>query len=190
VSHAQDQRRQLGKRPRLRARAQARARPVRGYGCFGRTFYSTADEQLTRVLELCDQVDPKFVAKLAIYARTESYMKDMPALLCAWLSSRDARLHEAVFAKVIDNTRMLRNYVQILRSGVVVVSRSAPPEAPRSRMAAKPRRGLALRLEHRPKPVALRHRQDGSPQAGVGPNGALSTATCSAVRTRPLTCPY
>jgi 60 kDa SS-A/Ro ribonucleoprotein len=43
----------------------------------------------------------------------------MPALLCAWLSVRDARLHEAVFARVIDNTRMLRNYVQILRSGVV-----------------------------------------------------------------------
>ena len=31
----------------------------------------------------------------------------------------DARLHEAVFARVIDNTRMLRTYVQILRSGVV-----------------------------------------------------------------------
>ncbi len=46
-------------------------------------------------------------------------MKDMPALLCAWLSTRDARLHEAVFTKVIDNARMLRNYVQILRSGVV-----------------------------------------------------------------------
>jgi len=46
-------------------------------------------------------------------------MKDMPALLCAWLSKRDARLHEAVFPRVIDNARMLRTYVQILRSGVV-----------------------------------------------------------------------
>jgi len=46
-------------------------------------------------------------------------MKDMPALLCAWLSARDARLHEAVFTRVIDNARMLRTYVQILRSGVV-----------------------------------------------------------------------
>src|SRR4029077_9785226 len=26
-------------------------------GCFGRTFYAAADEQLTRVLELCDAVD-------------------------------------------------------------------------------------------------------------------------------------
>jgi 60 kDa SS-A/Ro ribonucleoprotein len=88
-------------------------------GCFGRTFYATAEEQLTRVLELCDAVDLRFVARVAIYSRTQSCMKDMPALLCAWLSVRDPRLHEAVFARVIDNARMLRTYVQILRSGVV-----------------------------------------------------------------------
>src|SRR5215467_13103525 len=92
-------------------------------GCFGRTFYATADEQLTRVLELCEAVvnqgDPRFVAQVAVYSRTQSFMKDMPAMLCAWLSASDARLHEAVFARVIDNARMLRTYVQILRSGVV-----------------------------------------------------------------------
>jgi 60 kDa SS-A/Ro ribonucleoprotein len=88
-------------------------------GCFGRTFYATADEQLTRVLELCDVLDPEFVARAAVYSRTQSFMKDMPALLCAWLSAHSPRLHEAVFARVIDNTRMLRTYVQILRSGVV-----------------------------------------------------------------------
>jgi len=88
-------------------------------GCFGRTFYATAHEQLTRVLELCDGVDPKFVARMAIYSRTQSFMKDMPALLCAWLSAREPKLHEMVFTRVIDNTRMLRTYVQVLRSGVV-----------------------------------------------------------------------
>lgn len=88
-------------------------------GCFSRTFYATADEQLSRVLELCDAVDPDFVARVAIYSRTQSFMKDMPALLCAWLSVRAPRLHEVVFARVIDNARMLRTYVQILRSGVV-----------------------------------------------------------------------
>jgi 60 kDa SS-A/Ro ribonucleoprotein len=92
-------------------------------GCFGRTFYATADEQLARVLELCDAVagqgDTEFIARVAIYSRTQSFMKDMPALLCAWLSARQPRLHEIVFARVIDNTRMLRTYVQILRSGVV-----------------------------------------------------------------------
>jgi 60 kDa SS-A/Ro ribonucleoprotein len=88
-------------------------------GCFGRTFYATAEEQLTRVLDLCDGVDPEFVARVAIYGRTRSFMKDMPALLCAWLSARAPQLHEVVFARVIDNAQMLRTYVQILRSGVV-----------------------------------------------------------------------
>jgi 60 kDa SS-A/Ro ribonucleoprotein len=88
-------------------------------GCFGRTFYATADEQLARVLDLCEAVEPRFVAQVAVYSRTHSFLKDMPALLCGWLSVRDSRLHEQVFGRVIDNTRMLRNYVQILRSGVV-----------------------------------------------------------------------
>jgi len=88
-------------------------------GCFGRTFYAGAGEQLARVLELCQAVEPEFVARTAVFARRYSYMKDMPALLCAWLSRRDPRLHEAVFAQVIDNAKMLRAYVQILRSGVV-----------------------------------------------------------------------
>ena len=92
-------------------------------GCFGRTFYATAEEQLTRVLELCEAIaangDTEFVARVAVYSRKQSFMKDMPAMLCAWLSKHDPRLHEAVFARVIDNARMLRTYVQILRSGVV-----------------------------------------------------------------------
>src|SRR5260370_41351192 len=101
-------------------------------GCFGRTFYATAGEQLSRVLELCDAVDAEFVARVAIYSRTQSFMKDMPALLCAWLSARDARLHEAVFTRVIDNPRMLRTYVQILRSGVV--GRKSLGSAPKRRV--------------------------------------------------------
>ncbi|MFN7918717.1 MAG: TROVE domain-containing protein [Bryobacteraceae bacterium] len=88
-------------------------------GCFSRTFYATAPEQVDRVLQLCGQLEPEYVAKVAIYSRKQSYMKDMPALLCAWLSTKDARLHEAVFTRVIDSAKMLRNYVQILRSGVV-----------------------------------------------------------------------
>src|SRR4029077_12391828 len=73
-------------------------------GCFGRTFYATAGEQLTRVLELCEGLSKEggaeFIARVAIYSRTRSFMKDMPALLCAWLSVRNPRLHEVVFARV------------------------------------------------------------------------------------------
>ena len=46
-------------------------------------------------------------------------MKDLPALLCAVLAVRDGALLAAVFPRVIDNSRMLRTFVQIVRSGQV-----------------------------------------------------------------------
>ena len=88
-------------------------------GCFNRTFYTSADEQLAKVIELCDQVEAEFIARTAVFARERGHMKDMPALLCAVLSVKDRALLERVFPRVIDNARMLRNFVQIVRSGVV-----------------------------------------------------------------------
>jgi 60 kDa SS-A/Ro ribonucleoprotein len=46
-------------------------------------------------------------------------MKDMPALLLAVLSTKDKELFERAFPRVIDNGKMLRNFVQIMRSGAV-----------------------------------------------------------------------
>ena len=46
-------------------------------------------------------------------------MKDTPALLCAVLSQRGPGLLAEVFDRVIDDGRMLRNFVQIMRSGTV-----------------------------------------------------------------------
>ncbi len=87
-------------------------------GCLNATFYAGAEEQLAKVLALCSEVEPEFIARTAIYARARGYMKDVPALLCAVLSARDTALLCAIFPRVIDNGRMLRNFVQIMRSGV------------------------------------------------------------------------
>ncbi len=43
----------------------------------------------------------------------------MPALLVAVLSTKDKALFEKTFPRVIDNGKMLRNFVQIMRSGAV-----------------------------------------------------------------------
>ncbi|MBV9924864.1 MAG: TROVE domain-containing protein [Acidobacteria bacterium] len=88
-------------------------------GCLGATFYAGAEEQLAKVLELCEKVEPEFVAKTAVYARARGFMKDMPALLLAVLAAKDVRLLALVFPRVADNGRMLRDFVQILRSGAV-----------------------------------------------------------------------
>ncbi len=98
-------------------------------GCFNGTFYTSAAEQLDEVLTLSKQVSDEFIAKTAIYARREGFMKDTPALLCALLATRDLDLLETTFWEVIDNGKMLRNFVQIMRSGVT--GRKSLGSAPR-----------------------------------------------------------
>ncbi|MGC1548418.1 MAG: RNA-binding protein [Rhodanobacter sp.] len=88
-------------------------------GCLNSTFYSDAAMQLGQVLGLCEAIAPEYIAKTALYARKTAYMKDMPALLLAHLAVRDGDWLDKVFDQVIDNGRMLRNFVQIMRSGVV-----------------------------------------------------------------------
>jgi 60 kDa SS-A/Ro ribonucleoprotein len=88
-------------------------------GCLNGTFYADAETQLQRVLELASAVGPEFAAKVAVYGRERGHMKDMPALLCAALSVLDAEKLKAVFPRVCDDGKMLRNFVQIVRSGAV-----------------------------------------------------------------------
>ena len=88
-------------------------------GCLGQTFHANAEAQLDAVLALAKELDPVFVAKTALHARQAGHMKDMPALLAATLAVRDVALLGQVFGRVIDNGKMLRNFVQIVRSGAV-----------------------------------------------------------------------
>ena len=86
-------------------------------GCLNTTFYASAELQLERVLGLSTRVTPEFLAKTAIYCRERGHMKDMPALLLAALSRRDPTLMDRAFDRVVDSPRMLRTFVQIVRSG-------------------------------------------------------------------------
>lgn len=87
--------------------------------CFGDTYYVNANTQLTDVLNIVKNCSDEFIAKTAIYSRRQGLMKDMPALLCAVLAVRNRDLLKKVFPIVINNPKMLRNFVQIIRSGVV-----------------------------------------------------------------------
>lgn len=89
-------------------------------GAFGRTFYVSAEEQLGLVLACAAMCEPEYVAKVAVYARERGLMKDMPAVLLAHLCTRGPdglAWARRVFDRVIDNGKMLRNFVQALRSG-------------------------------------------------------------------------
>lgn len=88
-------------------------------GTFSNTYYATAQDQLDTVKELCKEVSPEFLAKLAVYSRESAYMKDMSAFLLGMLMVKDLDLFKKVFNRVVDNGKMLKNFVQVVRSGQV-----------------------------------------------------------------------
>lgn len=88
-------------------------------GTINATFYADAREQLDQVLSIAATVDPAFIAKTAVYTREQGKMKDMPALLLALLSTLGSPDFAPAFRRVVTNGRMLRSFVQIMRSGVV-----------------------------------------------------------------------
>lgn len=87
--------------------------------CFNGTYYvdASANLEIAKQAVAALRNDPEFIAKVAVYSRSKSYMKDMPAFLTAYLATLDSKLFRKVFPKVIDNGKMLRNFVQIARSG-------------------------------------------------------------------------
>lgn len=88
-------------------------------GTFNGTFYADPRD----ILDLAKKVafecadDPTYIAQVAIAAREQGYMKDMPAFLVTLLGELDTRLFRRVFNRVIDNGKMLRNVIQMARSG-------------------------------------------------------------------------
>lgn len=86
-------------------------------GMLGDTVYQSAEAELARVLALAEAVEPRFLAQAAIHAREAGHMKDMPAVLLAVLARRDPVLFRAAFGRVVDSGKMLRTFVQIVRSG-------------------------------------------------------------------------
>ena len=116
---------------------EARLAQLAATGTLHDNFYTGAETQLGDVLDSARACAPLFVAKAAVYARSRGAMKDMPALLAAYLTLADPDLSVPVFERVIDNGRMLRSFVQIMRSGAVG----------RTSLGTRPKRLVQLWLE-------------------------------------------
>jgi 60 kDa SS-A/Ro ribonucleoprotein len=86
-------------------------------GCLSETFYATAELQLDALLTLADACPARYVAQAALWGRLYGRMKDAPAVLVAYLSVVAPELAEQIFDRVIDDGKMLRNFVQVVRSG-------------------------------------------------------------------------
>ena len=88
-------------------------------GTFGGGFYQDAQAEVSVLVEAAMAVEPLYLAKTAVHVREKGHMKDTPALLLAVLSVRDPALFAAAFGRVIISGKVLRGFVQILRSGQV-----------------------------------------------------------------------
>lgn len=63
-------------------------------------FYEKADQRVARIRELIAQVDPEFVAKLAVYARENMYLRSMPLVLAVEL----AKLYQGYSLNLVSKT--------------------------------------------------------------------------------------
>ncbi|MHA2063396.1 MAG: vWA domain-containing protein [Candidatus Thorarchaeota archaeon] len=89
-------------------------------GTFNNTYYVSAKEHLKNVEQLAANCDSQFLADLAVYGREVAKMKDTPAYLLAVLVARQEHaLVRKIFHRVCNNSKMLLNFVQIIRSGAV-----------------------------------------------------------------------
>ncbi|MUO79705.1 RNA-binding protein [Agrobacterium vitis] len=86
-------------------------------GTFNGTFYADGAEQLEAVKTLALQVEPEFLAKVAIHAAESGHMKDMPVTLLAVLSGLQSEAFARAFPRVVRSGKMLRGFVQVMRSG-------------------------------------------------------------------------
>jgi 60 kDa SS-A/Ro ribonucleoprotein len=116
--------------------------------CLNGTFHTSAKDQLDTVKKLLAGCTPEFIGKVAIYGRQSAFMKDLPALCIShlaadngggknagdpsrrsapsWTGGPTTPEQEAkqevlnkVFPHVIDSGTMVRNFVQMIRSGVL-----------------------------------------------------------------------
>lgn len=87
--------------------------------CLNNTMYVSAEKQLGQILMLAQSLPAEYVAKIAVYSRELFFMKDVPALLTVVLAARkETKLLEKIFARVIDNGDMMRNFFEMMRSGI------------------------------------------------------------------------
>ncbi len=66
------------------------------------TFYEKQDERVERIAQLITKVSPEFVARLAVYTRTEMHLRSIPMLLLVEL----ARIHNGddLVARTVEKT--------------------------------------------------------------------------------------
>lgn len=89
-------------------------------GIIGNVGSARPSTKIDQLVQLATPCSSEYIAKVAVYARQCGFIKDAPAVLVAYLSTRDDKqwFHRA-FDHTIDNVGMVRKFVSIVRAGHV-----------------------------------------------------------------------
>ena len=87
------------------------------------TFYEKQDERVDRIAQLIGKVSPEFVARLAVYTRTEMHLRSIPLLLLVEL----AKVHNGdnLVARAVEKTVLRASWLIPARRFWYNSSRSA-----------------------------------------------------------------
>ncbi len=152
-------------------------------GCMTSTFYADASSQLEDALALAQDVDTAFLAKTAVYARQAGPHEGHAGAAGGRAGATRHRAAAPVFGRVIDNGKMLRNFVQILRSGATGRKSLgiAPEEAGAAMAGDRERRSACCRRPSGTSPSLADVVKHGPPEAG----GRLARGVLFALADRP-----
>ena len=75
-------------------------------------FYEAGSEQMNRILELVSKVSPEYVAKLAVYTRTEMHLRSVPLLLVVALAK--AHSGDDLVARTVEHVVQRANEIMEL----------------------------------------------------------------------------
>jgi 60 kDa SS-A/Ro ribonucleoprotein len=89
---------------------------------FNASYYTSSSTNLVEFSNLLESVGKEkggldFIAKATAYTAKELKMKDTPAFALVWLSTKSPELFSKVWNHVVYNGKMLRNVVEVVRSG-------------------------------------------------------------------------
>lgn len=80
-------------------------------------FYLDGRAQLDNLVKVAGAVSPEYLAKAAVMAHEQGFIKDAPVVLLALLTKRDPALARRVARRIITNAKQLKNFTRVVRSG-------------------------------------------------------------------------
>jgi len=89
-------------------------------GSTANAFYVNAREKVDDIISVLDRCeDLEFLAKAAVYAREQGYMREMPIVALVMLSKKDKELFRRIVGRICRNPHDWQRFIDISRAGLI-----------------------------------------------------------------------